>query len=99
MLDLFGVESCDAAALQLLCAARKSAACSGRRVQVRGISGAVEMTAAALGLSLEELCGRKGARGYNPVATFLQEAEELLAVIEECAAAAETLRGGPAGLS
>jgi anti-anti-sigma factor len=54
LLDLSEVNSCDAAALQLLLAARQTAARSGRSFRLSGISTAVGETAAALGVSIEE---------------------------------------------
>jgi anti-anti-sigma factor len=55
MLDLSGVESCDTAALQLLCAARKTGERQGNRLRFAGISAAVANSCTALGLPLEEL--------------------------------------------
>lgn len=50
-LDLGAVTSCDAVALQLLCAARKSAEAAGKPLILDDLSPAVAETAAALGFS------------------------------------------------
>jgi anti-anti-sigma factor len=55
--DLSGVESCDTAALQLLCAAQRSSAASGKTLRVAGVSGAVREACEALGLPLSEVQG------------------------------------------
>ena len=52
-LDLSAVKSCDTAGLQLICAALKSAAQSGKSLRMSALPPAVESVAAALGLPLE----------------------------------------------
>lgn len=64
-LDLAGVESCDAAALQLLWSARKTAEETGKRLELTAMSPAVEDTGAALGLFLREVMPSIG-KGLNP---------------------------------
>jgi len=59
VLDLSRVEDCDAAALQLLFAAQKSAARGRQDFRVACWSDAVAETARVLGLSLDALTGRK----------------------------------------
>jgi anti-anti-sigma factor len=54
VLDLSAVESCDTAALQLLCSARKTVDSRGQ-VRLVGLCGAVVNAAAALGLEIGEL--------------------------------------------
>ena len=54
ILDLTAVESCDAAALQLIWSARKMAEQHAKRFDIAGMSPAVEQTCAALGFSLGE---------------------------------------------
>lgn len=51
--DLSGVDTCDAAALQVLLAARKDASAAGTAFRVNAPSQAVTETAAALGLSID----------------------------------------------
>jgi len=53
--DLADVDACDTAALQLLCAARRTALLQNRTLQVFGLSQAVTIAAAGVGLSLDEL--------------------------------------------
>ena len=54
LVDLSGADSCDAAVLQVLCAARKSAARLGKPFQVISPSATLLETSAALGLRLED---------------------------------------------
>lgn len=64
VLNLSGVEHCDAAFLQLLCALRQAAALRGCPYRLAGLSAAVVDAAAELGLDLAELTGApKGAGG------------------------------------
>jgi anti-anti-sigma regulatory factor len=51
-LDLSAVDSCDAAGLQLLLAAEKTAAHLGKPYSLQSVSDAVTQSAAALGLTL-----------------------------------------------
>jgi anti-anti-sigma factor len=51
-IDLTQVDTCDSAALQLLCSARKTAECEGKPFELLGLSAAIVETSAALGLSL-----------------------------------------------
>jgi anti-anti-sigma factor len=60
-LDLSNVDSCDAAVLQLLCAARKTAAQLHKPFRVVSWSPAVLETCAALGIALEELAAQEGS--------------------------------------
>src|SRR5579862_5892919 len=53
VVDLSEVDECDAAALQVLLAARKDAAAAGKALCVTGASGAVTGAAVALGLSID----------------------------------------------
>jgi anti-anti-sigma regulatory factor len=53
--DLSEVDACDASALQLLCAARKSAMQSDKPFRVVALSDGAMAAGAALGLPLEEL--------------------------------------------
>ena len=53
VLDLSGVEQCDAAGLQLICALRKTLAGRGSSLRVSAIPAAVQLTATALGMPLE----------------------------------------------
>jgi anti-anti-sigma factor len=53
--DLSEVDACDASALQLLCAAQKSATRSNQPFRVVALSAGVTAAGAALGLQLEEL--------------------------------------------
>jgi anti-anti-sigma regulatory factor len=62
-LDLSGVDSCDAAVLQVLLAARKSASQLEKPFGVVSLSAAVLETCAALGLPLEELAAQEAAGG------------------------------------
>jgi anti-anti-sigma factor len=55
--DLSGVESCDFTAIQLLCAARRSAERAGKPFSVTALSEGVSRTCAVLGLSPEILSG------------------------------------------
>ncbi len=50
--DLSGVESCDAAALQLLCAAQKTAEQANQGFTFTGLSSAIQEAGAALGVPL-----------------------------------------------
>ena len=54
-LDLSGVTACDPAAVQLLCAARRSAEAAGKPFHVEQFSEPVARTCAALGLASEAL--------------------------------------------
>ena len=54
MLDLSQVDACDTAAIQLLLAARISAAQSGRQLELTATSPALDAAGATLGLSLHE---------------------------------------------
>ena len=53
VLDLGQVDECDTAGLQLLLAARKSAAALGKPFRLTAVSAAVRETSEALGLALE----------------------------------------------
>lgn len=55
VLDLAGVEQCDAAAVQLLCSARQTAVGYGKRFRLTGLSEALIEAIGMLGLPLEEL--------------------------------------------
>jgi anti-anti-sigma factor len=55
--DLSRVESCDFTAIQLLCAARRSAQGVGKPFSITALSEGVLRTCAALGLSPEVLSG------------------------------------------
>jgi len=57
VLDLSAVESCDAAALQLLCSLRRTAAERGLRLRLVDSSPAIVETAQALGLAFTEITG------------------------------------------
>jgi anti-anti-sigma factor len=57
VLELYGVQSCDTASLQLLCALHKSAQRDGKQFRITSASPAVSEAAALLGLSLEDLAG------------------------------------------
>jgi anti-anti-sigma regulatory factor len=59
--DLSGVDSCDAAALQLLCAAKLSASRLRKTFRVVSLSPAVLETCAAIGLPLAELAAQEVA--------------------------------------
>ena len=54
-LNLGGVESCDVSALQVLLAARKSAASLGNQLQFQPVSASMAGLAEALGLSIGEV--------------------------------------------
>lgn len=54
-LDLSGVEACDAAILQLLWSAHRTATHEEKRLAVTAWSGAVRQAGAAVGVSFEEL--------------------------------------------
>lgn len=54
-LDLSAVNACDVIALQLLCAAHKSAASSGKRFSVVSPSSAVAAAGATLGFDLKAI--------------------------------------------
>lgn len=49
-IDLSGVDGCDVTAIQLLCAARKSAAEAGKHLEFSATSSAFDETQSALGL-------------------------------------------------
>jgi anti-anti-sigma factor len=53
VLELSGVDTCDAASLQLLCSLRKSAERDSKRLHITTPSAAVLEASAVLGLSLE----------------------------------------------
>ncbi len=53
--DLSGVETCDLAGLQLLLAAKRSAAAAGRSVRLRNPSAAVSAACEAVGIGVEHL--------------------------------------------
>jgi len=59
-LDLGGVESCDTAALQLLCSLRRTAKERGVRVRLLELPPAIVELARALGLAPEELTDGAG---------------------------------------
>jgi anti-anti-sigma factor len=59
-LDLSQVEAVDAAALQVLCSARKTAERDGKRLEIAAISPAVRNKSEALGLSLADLGASDG---------------------------------------
>lgn len=54
-LDLGGVETCDASGVQLLLAARRTAAISGKNLTVHPVSQAVSTCGALLGIAPESL--------------------------------------------
>jgi anti-anti-sigma regulatory factor len=58
-IDLSGLEACDAAVLQVLIAARKTAAAAGRELRITALPPAAAEMSAALGLAAGELqcCG------------------------------------------
>lgn len=60
MVDLGQVRECDAAGLQLICSARKSAAQRARGFQIAGISPEVEAAARELGVAFEQVPGQSG---------------------------------------
>jgi len=62
-LDLSQVDGVDAAALQVLCSARKTADRSGKHLEIAAISAAVRTTSEALGLSLADLGTASAGRG------------------------------------
>jgi anti-sigma B factor antagonist len=55
IVDLSGVDECDTAALQLICALRLSTIERKQRFEIIAISPAITETAAALGFRLDEL--------------------------------------------
>jgi phospholipid transport system transporter-binding protein len=55
VVDLSGVDSCDAASMQLFCSLRKSAERDGKQLQILEPSTAMCETSAIIGLSLEDL--------------------------------------------
>jgi len=55
LMDLSAVDACDTAALQLLCAARKTVERQGNRLRFAGLSAAVADSCASLGLPVGEL--------------------------------------------
>ena len=55
ILDLSGVDSCDAAALQVLLATFKSSAIVGKRARIAEGTTAIDDVCAALGLSIDKL--------------------------------------------
>jgi anti-sigma B factor antagonist len=70
VVDLSGVEACDAAGLQLLCAAKKTAAAAGVSFRLVDVSPAVLEASAALGLAPQEFgccaCGGSVEKGGEP---------------------------------
>jgi anti-anti-sigma factor len=63
ILDLSRVGGVDAAALQVLCAARKTAERSGKVFQIAAVSAAITNKSEALGLSLADLGAASAGRG------------------------------------
>ena len=57
LLDLAGVEGCDAAVLQLLWSAQQTAAHANKQLRIAAWSEAIRQTGAALGITFEELEG------------------------------------------
>jgi anti-anti-sigma factor len=55
ILDLSAIESCDITALQLLCAARRSAENTGKLFAVRSFSPGLVQAATGLGLTQEQI--------------------------------------------
>jgi len=55
VLELSGVESCDTASFQLLCALRKSAEREGKALHLSAPAAAMREASATIGLSLEDL--------------------------------------------
>jgi len=55
VLDLSGVDSCDAASLQVLCSLRKSADRDGKELRISALSVAMREASSILGLSPDEL--------------------------------------------
>jgi len=63
VLDLSEIDACDAAALQLICALRKTLGERGSALGIAAVSPAVELTAVALGLPIAESgCVPRGGR-------------------------------------
>lgn len=62
-LDLSQVDGVDAAALQVLCSARKTAERSGKLLEIAAASAAVRNKIEALGLSLADLGSASAGRG------------------------------------
>jgi len=54
VLDLSEVQTCDTAALQLICSLRKTAVRRGRGFRIAALSPAIELTVSALGMQCEE---------------------------------------------
>lgn len=67
VLDLTQVETCDTAGLQLICSLRKTAALRGVRIRIAAMSPAIEATATAVGLAIQEFTvgGRAGEDTLN----------------------------------
>lgn len=63
VVDLGGVETCDTAALQLICSAAKTAVARGVRFELASVSPAVETTAVDLGLSIQQFATGGDSRG------------------------------------
>ena len=63
--DLSDVDGCDAAALQVLLAARRDAVAAGKAFRITAASNAVTDTAAALGLPIDEPRGVLGKERSN----------------------------------
>lgn len=58
-IDLSGVDGCDVTAIQLLCAARKSATEASKPFQVTATSSAFDETRSSLGLSSESFANNQ----------------------------------------
>ena len=61
VVDFAEVQTCDTAALQLICSLHKTAVQRGQRFQIAALSPAIEATAAALGLAIPKLTGTDSA--------------------------------------
>lgn len=57
VIDVASVEGCDAAALQLFCSARKTAAARGKVFRLTGVPEVIQEAAASLGIAIEEVAG------------------------------------------
>ncbi|MEI9972936.1 MAG: STAS domain-containing protein [Ignavibacteriota bacterium] len=66
--DLSDVENCDAAVLQLLTSARKTAERANKPFDFAGVSAAVLDASAVLGLSLHDQSGEQEKRGIENAA-------------------------------
>jgi anti-anti-sigma regulatory factor len=65
VLDLSGVEACDTASFQLLCAARRSAALMNKTVRLTAISNVMVEAGVALGLPIEEITAGSTPEGTD----------------------------------